>query len=179
MSTLAGMILEQFSEVRNVLAEAYGVDESVALEATLYGNIDEDSETDEDWNARDISKDWRAEVERAAAEQKQFHGPRRYNGLLSTKDDLTLARLYPGHKPSVLRLMLKNPQLYDLRKNTGRKPDSVKPTHSNSDKDDELDVKLAKNKEDAKKHQKLAKAASKQKNIDLYAKYGSDEIAGK
>lgn len=38
-ATLAGRLLEQFREVRAILAEAYGVDESVALETALWGGV--------------------------------------------------------------------------------------------------------------------------------------------
>lgn len=78
--SLAGELLEQFRAVRRRLAEAYGIDESVALEVALWGNLDEgyeadeDYETDEEWTERDIRKNPQKEVDAAHRKHMSCQG---------------------------------------------------------------------------------------------------------
>lgn len=94
--SLAGALLEQFRAVRRMLAEAYGVDESVALETAIFGAVDEDCETDEEWTERDIKKNPQKEVNAAWRDHVKFHGntPTAIDGMGSANPSSTRSLPY-------------------------------------------------------------------------------------
>lgn len=189
--TLAGAILEQFREVRAVLAEAYGVDESVAIETALWGSVDEECETDEEWTERDIKRNPQKEVDASWRDHVKWHEyghpyPYRYEKKPELKDVRKgleaggVNKLKAGRATELSAIL--GPEraaaLYARGSKGNNNSSRNQSTHADTNGEDARDRELAANKKRASDAIKAARAAAKEKNRQLTAQHSDGVIKG-